>query len=158
MNASKFMINIAATQKNLHTEALNPEILKGTNLIEEKPEGRQLNGEKIDLVNSPEFTVLPIHLAIAAGALIVFRLLYKREQSDIASNFLIRLDDDQIPFLGCLNDRVPFLTRLNQVPCMNCHFFTMNPYLKCAVNPATVLTKQAIDCPDYHPRDSKSLR
>jgi len=135
MNAGESMVNIAATQKDLSRGALNSQSLNGTNLIEEKPEGRQLNGEKIDLVNSPNFAgiVLPVYLAITAGMLIIFQLSRKREQN-FASDFLL-----------CLN----------RVPCKNCHFFTMNPYLKCGVNPATVLTKQAIDCPDYRPRNSK---
>lgn len=139
MSASEHRVNIAATPKNFYTEALNPKNLEGTNLIEEKPEGRQLNGEKIDLVNFHEFTVviLPVYLAIAAGALFIFQLLRKREQNYVSSDFL---------------------SRLNQVPCVNCHFFTTNSYLKCAVNPSTVLTKQAIDCPDYCPCNGKSLR
>lgn len=33
--------------------------------------------------------------------------------------------------------------------CKNCQFFTDSPYLKCALHPSIVLTKQAIDCSDY---------
>lgn len=132
MNASDSLENIAA-QKNLHTEALNSNSSTGKNLIEEKPEGRQLNREKVDVVNLPEFAgiVLPIYLAIAAGVLIIFQISRKREQN-LASDFL---------------------SRLHQLPCMNCHFYNMNPHLKCAVNPSVVLTRQAINCSDYRPRN-----
>ena len=53
-------------------------------------------------------------------------------------------------------DRITnFLISLEQVPCRNCRFFSLNQYLKCAVHPSVVMTKQAIDCPDYCPKDSK---
>lgn len=37
-----------------------------------------------------------------------------------------------------------------QVPCKNCRFFSNNAYIKCAVQPSIVLTKQAMGCSDYH--------
>ncbi len=37
------------------------------------------------------------------------------------------------------------------LPCKDCHFFTNNHYLRCTVRPSWVLTKQALDCPDYRP-------
>lgn len=37
----------------------------------------------------------------------------------------------------------------SQIPCRNCKFFTDNRYLKCAVRPSTVLTKQAIECSEF---------
>ena len=37
------------------------------------------------------------------------------------------------------------------LPCKECHFFTNNHYLRCTVRPSYVLTKQALDCPDYRP-------
>lgn len=137
MNANDSMINIAS-RKNLHRETLQLKSLETTNLIAEKPEGRQLNREKVDLVNAAEYTgiVLPVYLAIAAVVLIMFRISRKREQ-DLAGDFL---------------------SRLHQLPCMNCHFYNMNPHLKCAVNPSVVLTRQAIDCPDYRPRNDTSFR
>lgn len=136
MNTSDAVENITAP-KNLSREAANSKSLNRTTLITEQPEGRQLNSEKIDLVNSPEFTavLLPVFLVIAAGALVVFQLLHKKDQK-VASNLL---------------------SHFNQVPCMNCHFLCMNPYLKCAVNPVAVLTKEAIDCPDYRPRNGIHL-
>ena len=40
-----------------------------------------------------------------------------------------------------------------QIPCRKCIFFNKNEYLKCAVNPSAVFTKQALDCSDYHNRN-----
>lgn len=34
--------------------------------------------------------------------------------------------------------------------CRSCQFYTQNPYLKCAIHPSIVLTKQANDCSDYY--------
>lgn len=36
-------------------------------------------------------------------------------------------------------------------PCRGCHYFDSNPYLRCTVNPTTVLTEEAVDCSDYRP-------
>ncbi len=49
--------------------------------------------------------------------------------------------------------RLVTLNRFQQVPCKNCRFFTNNLYLKCAVQPSTALTKQALNCPDYWPQE-----
>jgi hypothetical protein len=43
----------------------------------------------------------------------------------------------------------------HQTACYQCKFFNNNPYLKCAVNPSTVLTAEAKNCPDYQPRPQK---
>ncbi len=102
MNASN-ALEIMASQKNLYEEAANPKSLNNLTLIAEKTEERQLNEEKIDLVNSPDSTgiILSVSLAMTAGVLIILRLLSKRDQ-----NLTSTLD-----------------SHLNQVPCMNCHFF-----------------------------------
>ena len=104
-----------------------------TNLIEEQPVGKSTNGEKLNVINYlPEFlgVLLPISLTITLGTIISLRRLYKSEHQ--------------------VND---FLSYLEPVPCRNCHFFSLNPYIKCAVHPSTVLTKQAIDCLDYCPHN-----
>jgi len=41
---------------------------------------------------------------------------------------------------------------LQQHPCERCQFFNNNRYLKCAVQPAIALTKEAINCSDYCPK------
>jgi hypothetical protein len=43
------------------------------------------------------------------------------------------------------------IKHLEQVPCKNCRYFTNNPYLRCAVNPAIVLTSEAVNCSEYCP-------
>lgn len=40
----------------------------------------------------------------------------------------------------------------SKVPCRKCYFFNNNGYLKCAVHPNKVLTKNAEDCHDYQPK------
>jgi hypothetical protein len=45
--------------------------------------------------------------------------------------------------------------QLTQLPCKKCRFFNNNPYMKCAVNPHTAMTKAAMDCTDYLPREQK---
>ena len=34
-------------------------------------------------------------------------------------------------------------------PCLGCHYFSPNPYIKCMLHPHSVLTNEAIDCRDY---------
>jgi hypothetical protein len=40
----------------------------------------------------------------------------------------------------------------HKVICSRCQYFNNNHFLKCAINPSTVLTEQAIDCVDYDPK------
>jgi hypothetical protein len=47
------------------------------------------------------------------------------------------------------------LERLHQVSCINCQFFSKNPYLKCAVHPCIALTEKANNCSDYLPQERK---
>ncbi|MGA9382959.1 MAG: hypothetical protein WBV73_29715 [Phormidium sp.] len=47
--------------------------------------------------------------------------------------------------------KISIIKNLEQVPCKNCRYFTNNPYLRCAVNPAIALTSEAINCSDYCP-------
>ncbi|WP_233501703.1 hypothetical protein [Acaryochloris thomasi] len=44
-------------------------------------------------------------------------------------------------------------TRLHQIPCADCQFFTGDYRLKCTVHPDTALSERAIDCRDFevHP-------
>ncbi len=41
------------------------------------------------------------------------------------------------------------IPRFSKVPCRNCRFLAKNQYLKCAVHPSKVFTKQAVNCLDY---------
>ncbi|ACK72769.1 hypothetical protein PCC7424_4405 [Gloeothece citriformis PCC 7424] len=42
------------------------------------------------------------------------------------------------------------------LPCYQCQYFNQNPYIKCAVNPVTALTKEASDCKDFQPKQDPS--
>jgi hypothetical protein len=44
-------------------------------------------------------------------------------------------------------------SKMHQVPCSNCKFFTNDYTLKCAVHPAIALTEAAIHCPDFRSAD-----
>ena len=46
--------------------------------------------------------------------------------------------------------------RFQQAPCINCQFFNKNKYLRCAVHPSSVSTKQALNCSDYCHKSSKN--
>jgi hypothetical protein len=48
-----------------------------------------------------------------------------------------------------LHNRLSSMQRVKKMPCANCCYFKNNPYLKCAVQPDRVLTKEAHHCPDY---------
>lgn len=48
-----------------------------------------------------------------------------------------------------VRNRLTTLQRVKQMPCANCRYFKNNPYLKCAVQPAKVLTQDAHNCSDY---------
>lgn len=41
------------------------------------------------------------------------------------------------------------------IPCRTCHFYTNSMQLHCAVHPCTVLTRQAVNCPDYRGKATK---
>ncbi|MEH2108753.1 hypothetical protein [Nostoc sp.] len=49
-------------------------------------------------------------------------------------------------------DEIVSIKHVQQHPCKNCQFFNNNYFLKCAVNPAIALTKQALNCSDYSPK------
>lgn len=63
---------------------------------------------------------------------------------------LARLD-----WLKALESRTNPVKKYHQSPCSNCKFFKNNPYLKCAVNPTSVLTEEAKNCPDYSPSERR---
>jgi len=46
-------------------------------------------------------------------------------------------------------DEIVSTKHLQQHPCKSCQFFNNNSYLKCAVNPTTALTEEALNCSDY---------
>lgn len=50
-------------------------------------------------------------------------------------------------------DEIREIPSFSQSPCRKCQFFSNNFYLKCAVHPTIVLTKEADNCPDYNPKN-----
>ncbi|MDM9379154.1 hypothetical protein QUB80_00330 [Chlorogloeopsis sp. ULAP01] len=52
-------------------------------------------------------------------------------------------------------DRIFTVKHNHQIPCNKCKFFKNNRYLQCAVHPTKVLNPEAIDCPDYLPKQRK---
>ncbi len=56
-----------------------------------------------------------------------------------------------------VRDAIATTRTLHQIPCSDCQFFTENYYLKCTVHPTYALTKAAINCRDFCPRQ-KPLR
>lgn len=51
-------------------------------------------------------------------------------------------------------DRLNFLKHDPKIACRQCQFFSKNHYLKCAVHPDTVLTKEARNCRDYQEKSN----
>ncbi|MGB3757090.1 MAG: hypothetical protein WBA07_12045 [Rivularia sp. (in: cyanobacteria)] len=44
------------------------------------------------------------------------------------------------------------LKRFSSIPCHKCQFFDNNQQLPCAVQPAVVLSEEAMNCSDYAPK------
>ncbi|MCU0570986.1 MAG: hypothetical protein MUF49_31015 [Oculatellaceae cyanobacterium Prado106] len=47
------------------------------------------------------------------------------------------------------------LKSFQKIPCKHCRFFSKSIYLQCAVRPADALTKRAICCTDFMPKETK---
>jgi hypothetical protein len=65
------------------------------------------------------------------------------------------------PFLIDLLKYLRSVTQIKPQPrisCSHCHYFSQNPYLKCALHPTTVLTEQAADCRDYTAQNTVTER
>ena len=66
---------------------------------------------------------------------------------------LFQRDHDNIaPIYDCIPKQRQHLFSLkprHKLSCRRCRYFSSNPYLKCALHPVTVLTKQAVNCADY---------
>lgn len=48
-----------------------------------------------------------------------------------------------------LQNRKVTINHFQQSPCWKCRYFQDNHYLNCAVHPSIVLTKHALNCPDF---------
>ncbi|MDZ7992558.1 MAG: hypothetical protein RM022_016670 [Nostoc sp. EfeVER01] len=77
------------------------------------------------ITSDPSLILAPFILLVMGGTVILHKIKLSRQTYDIKNS--------------------------NDFPCQNCHFFSKNSYLKCAVNPSLVFTKAAINCCDYQP-------
>jgi hypothetical protein len=41
-------------------------------------------------------------------------------------------------------------SRLHQIPCAHCQYYTGQPVLKCTLHPKSALSEEAIHCPDFY--------
>ncbi|NEQ95240.1 MAG: hypothetical protein F6K30_00640 [Cyanothece sp. SIO2G6] len=55
-------------------------------------------------------------------------------------------------FWTTIQKGVQYISRLHQVPCSQCTYFTGDYRLKCPVHPIEALTEEAIACRDYECR------
>ncbi len=111
---------------------------KQATLVETKLVSTTDNDTKPQSLNVPDvagvlFALLSFMIVWASVVFIV---------SNFSKVWKVLRDGDGIVTIDCFK----------QVPCKNCRFFNNNYHLKCAVNPCTALTKEAINCSDYWPQ------
>jgi hypothetical protein len=138
MNAPELIVTSQALNVNLSAKVYRKRSELNTNSIEPQVEITPSELERINTnrVANDLGIILVVYLLIMLGA-IAF------------AKFWIRRKSEQ-------KQTIQFWQHLNRVPCKKCQFFAENnPYIKCAVNPFTVLTKDAIDCSDYCPKSKK---
>lgn len=99
--------------------------LKIANISESPSREVPVNG----VAASPqELMLVPIYLVMILGAIV----------------FVLGLD-----FKKNLHHQIMAIKYFHKIPCWNCKFFKNNSYLKCAVQPSKVLSKESFDCSDY---------
>ena len=58
----------------------------------------------------------------------------------------------QVKYQKNLYTHLVSLKRFSSIPCRKCQFFDSNQQLSCAVQPAVVLSEEAVNCGDYAPK------
>ncbi len=58
----------------------------------------------------------------------------------------------QVKYQNNLYTKLVNLKRISSIPCRKCQFFDNNQQLPCAVQPALVLSEEAVNCGDYAPK------
>ena len=58
----------------------------------------------------------------------------------------------QVKYRKNLNTKLVNSKCFSSIPCRKCQFFDNNQQLPCAVQPAVVLSEQAVNCGDYAPK------
>lgn len=127
MSVNEILGQYIPAQLNLSLFNLSQTNLSRASLSREKRDSEKLNREDTSVIiaSEPSLILAPFILLIMGGIVFFHKLK--------------------------LSDQTNKLNNLDGSPCQNCHFFSKNSYLKCAVNPSTVFTKAAIDCCDYQP-------
>lgn len=118
-----------SSRNELQNRTLNPIILTEERAIETEFK------TKTDTINEIDFTILAFFLWIACLSIVSWGL-FKVGQKLARGKFR------GLSFLP-----------VDRIPCRNCRFFDKNQYLKCAVRPFTVLTRQAVNCSDFYSKD-----
>jgi hypothetical protein len=105
--------------------------LSRTNLLIEKRNDAKQSIENTGASTSQDLTLIvaPIILLVMSGIAFFHKLHLCRQANKI---------------------------KLDESPCKNCHFFSKNNYLNCAVNPVSVSTKAARNCCDYQPLSKRA--
>ncbi len=134
MNISEILRQYAAEENNSNLSNQKDINLARASLSVEKPDREKLGGENLGGATTPEPALIlaPIIFLVMAGVVVCHKLKLLQKVHKVGS--------------------------LYQIPCKNCRYFSKNYYLKCAVHPSTVLTKEAINCCDYHPQDKKTVK
>lgn len=116
-----------AKESNFDNLSVSGAHLVKHNLTVQKP---HQNNHNIAATPAPELLLSPIIFLAMIGGIFFYKLKLLKQASSLKT----------IP----------------ETRCQNCRFFSNNHYLKCTVHPYTVLTEEAINCPDYNPQAKKS--
>ncbi len=55
---------------------------------------------------------------------------------------------------SAVHDTIARSRQMHRIPCADCQFFTKDYHLKCTVHPSSALTEDAINCPDFQPKEN----
>jgi hypothetical protein len=89
------------------------------------------------IAHSTEVTTVQVGLAVIPVAFV------------IALTFIFF---KQVKYQKNLYTKLITLKRFSSIPCRKCQFFDNNQQLPCAVQPALVLSEEAVNCGDYAPK------
>ncbi|MCW5316610.1 hypothetical protein GTQ43_23160 [Nostoc sp. KVJ3] len=129
MHTSEFFRLYVSVQKSVHQSTLiEADLVKATGNNTKSQDG--------------DITFVAVFLAHITFMIVWGTLVF------IVSSFCKSVEDPPENAVPHKDERVS-IKHLQQHPCKSCQFFNNNSYLKCAVNPATALTKEAINCSDY---------
>ncbi|NJL65285.1 MAG: hypothetical protein HC903_30215 [Methylacidiphilales bacterium] len=122
-------------KKNIQKQTATEVSINSSNVTtsNKKTENIEINDANQHQVNLQNTTIA------LAGNLLAFILFW--------TGLLAILSKMRISFQ---NRKTPISTDTDSnLPCSKCKFFSHSHYLRCAVNPSTVLTPEATNCADY---------